>query len=58
MNTTKDSMTNHRIYRMSFARIYPEYVAKAERKQRTQAEVDQIIRWLTGYNDAGNSLFG
>ncbi len=35
---------------MSFARIYPEYVAKAERKGRTKAEVDEIIRWLTGYS--------
>lgn len=35
---------------MSFARVYPEYVAKAERKGRTKAEVDEIIRWLTGYS--------
>ena len=42
-------MTKHRIYTMSFARIYPEYVAKAEKKGRTKAEVDEIIRWLTGY---------
>jgi hypothetical protein len=35
---------------MAFARVYPEYVAKAERKGRTKAEVDQIIRWLTGYD--------
>ena len=34
---------------MSFARVYPAYVAKAERKGRTKAEVDEIIRWLTGY---------
>lgn len=40
----------HRIYTMSFARVYPEYIAKAERKGRTKAEVDEIIRWLTGYN--------
>ncbi len=38
---------------MSFARVYPEYVAKAERKGRTQAEVDEIIRWLTGYSQEG-----
>ncbi len=44
---------NHRIYAMSFARVYPAYVAKAERKGRTQAEVDEIIRWLTGYDQAG-----
>jgi len=42
----------HRIYTMSFARIYPEYVAKAERKGRTQGEVDEIICWLTGYSQA------
>lgn len=43
-------MTTHRIYKMSFARVYPEYVAKAERKGRTKSEVDEIIRWLTGYS--------
>lgn len=43
-------MTNHRIYKMSFARVYPAYVAKAEKKGRTKAEVDEIICWLTGYN--------
>lgn len=42
-------MTKHRIYTMSFASVYPHYVAKAEKKGRTKAEVDQIIRWLTGY---------
>ena len=46
-------MINHRIYKMSFARVYPEYVAKAERKERTKAEVDEIIRWLTGYSQEG-----
>ena len=40
----------HRIYKMSFASIYPHYLAKAERKGRTRAEVDEIIRWLTGYS--------
>ncbi len=39
----------HRIYAMSFASVYPLYVAKAEKKGRTKAEVDEIIRWLTGY---------
>lgn len=39
----------HRIYGMSVASVYPLYVAKAEKKGRTRAEVDQIIRWLTGY---------
>jgi hypothetical protein len=43
-------MIKHRIYTMSFARVYPEYVAKAERKGRTKAEVDAIICWLTGYS--------
>ncbi len=38
-----------RIYTMSFARVYPLYIAKAEKKGRTKAEVDEIIRWLTGY---------
>ncbi|RWO18077.1 DUF2200 domain-containing protein [Mesorhizobium sp.] len=42
-------MTEHRIYSMSFASVYPHYVAKAEKKGRTKAEVDEIIRWLTGY---------
>lgn len=40
----------HRIYTMSVARVYPLYVAKAEKKGRTKAEVDKIIRWLTGYS--------
>jgi len=40
----------HRIYKISFASVYPHYLAKAERKERTKAEVDQIIRWLTGYS--------
>ena len=40
----------HPIYAMSFARVYPLYVAKAEKKGRTKAEVDEIIRWLTGYD--------
>jgi hypothetical protein len=43
-------MTKHRIYALSFARVYPEYIAKAERKGRTKAEVDEVIRWLTGYS--------
>ena len=40
----------HRLYTTSFASVYPHYVAKAERKGRTKAEVDQIIRWLTGFS--------
>ena len=42
-------MAKHRIHTTSFARVYPLYVAKAEKKGRTKAEVDQIISWLTGY---------
>lgn len=40
----------HRIYTTSFASVYPHYVAKAEKKGRTREEVDEIIRWLTGYS--------
>ncbi len=43
-------MTKHRIFSVSFASVYPHYVAKAEKKGRTKAEVDEIIRWLTGYS--------
>jgi hypothetical protein len=42
-------MARHRIYTMSFASVYPLYVAKAERKGRTKEEVDAVIAWLTGY---------
>ena len=42
-------MAKHRIYTTSFASVYPLYVAKAEKKGRAKAEVDQIIFWLTGY---------
>ena len=42
-------MAKHRIYTMRFADVYPLYVAKAERKSRTKAEIDTIICWLTGY---------
>lgn len=42
---------NSRIYKMTFASVYPHYIAKAERKGRTKAEVDEIIFWLTGYNE-------
>jgi len=41
--------TKHRIYTTPFASVYPHYVTKAEKKGRTKAEVDEIIRWLTGY---------
>ncbi|MFY9323598.1 MAG: DUF2200 domain-containing protein [Syntrophomonadaceae bacterium] len=43
-------MTKHQIYTMSVARVYPLYVAKAEKKGRTKEEVEEIIRWLTGYS--------
>ncbi|MGE0043118.1 MAG: DUF2200 domain-containing protein [Vicinamibacterales bacterium] len=43
-------MPKHRIYTTSVASVYPHYVAKAEKKGRTKAEVDEIIRWLTGYS--------
>jgi hypothetical protein len=45
-------MAKHRIYTTSVASVYPLYVAKAEKKGRTKAEVDQIITWLTGYAQA------
>ena len=40
----------HKIYTTSFASVYPHYVTKAEKKGRTKSEVDEIIRWLTGYS--------
>ncbi len=43
-------MDNTRVYRMSFAGVYPHYINKAEKKGRTKAEVDTIICWLTGYD--------
>jgi hypothetical protein len=46
-------MSGHRIFTTAFSSVYPLYVKKAERKDRTKAEVDQIIRWLTGYTQAG-----
>jgi hypothetical protein len=45
-----DVKTTQRVYAMSFAKVYPLYIAKAEKKGRTKAEVDEIIRWLTGYS--------
>lgn len=46
-------MTKHRIYTMSVARVYPLYIEKVEKKGRTKAEVDEVIRWLTGYDQDG-----
>jgi len=42
-----------RVYRMTFASVYPLLVAKAEKKGRTSQEVDTVVKWLTGYDDAG-----
>lgn len=44
---------SHRIYSMAFAKVYPLYVAKAEKKGRSKSEVDTIMRWLTGYDQKG-----
>lgn len=52
-STKRGDLMAHRIYTTSFASVYPLYVAKAERKGRTKDEVDTIIRWLTGYDEAG-----
>ncbi len=46
-------MAKHPVFLMKFGKVYPMYVQKAERKNRTKAEVDQIICWLTGYDQAG-----
>lgn len=46
-------MPKHRIFTTEFSKVYPLYVQKAERRNRTKDEVDRIIRWLTGYNQAG-----
>jgi len=55
MRLCDEEMTvdNQRVFAMPFAKVYPLYVKKAERKGRTQEEVDQIICWLTGYDPAG-----
>lgn len=46
-------MPEHKIFAMPFAKVYPMYVQKAERKNRTKDEVDEVICWLTGYDAAG-----
>jgi hypothetical protein len=48
-----NNKSNNRIFGMKFANVYPLYIQKAERKQRTKEEVDQVICWLTGYTRAG-----
>jgi len=45
------TMQNTKVFKMTFASVYPYYIAKAEKKGRTKAEVDVIIHWLTGYDD-------
>jgi len=45
-------MAKHRIYTMAFSGVYPHYITKAEKKGRTKEEVDQIIFWLTGYDES------
>lgn len=49
----KNSTTKHRIFSMAFARVYPLYIAKVERKGRTKEEVDEVILWMTGYTQKG-----
>ena len=46
-------MTKHRIFTTSFASVHPHYITKTEKKGRTKAEVHEIIRWLTGYDEKG-----
>lgn len=45
-------MANDRIFKMSFASVYPLYIKKIEKKGRTKEELDQVIEWLTGYDEA------
>ncbi len=49
-------MDHGRVFRMAFASVYPHYIAKAERKGRTKAEVHAVIQWLTGYDEDGLQL--
>ena len=51
--TDGEAKLRHRVFAMKFSKVYPMYVLKAESKNRTKAEVDQIICWLTGYDQAG-----
>jgi hypothetical protein len=54
MKMTARALANwNRIYAMSFSSLYPSYIAKAKAKGRTQAELDEVIRWLTGYTQKG-----
>jgi hypothetical protein len=45
-------LSTHRVFAIKFAKVYPLYVQKAERKNRTKAEVDKVVCWLTGYSQA------
>jgi hypothetical protein len=49
-NIRRGMLMTHRVYRMAFSSVYPHYVAKAEKKGRTKAQVDEVICWLTGYS--------
>ncbi|AHI22745.1 DUF2200 domain-containing protein [Corynebacterium vitaeruminis] len=51
--SARAAQNQQRLFDSTFASLYPAYVAKAERKARTHEEVDQVIRWLTGYDQAG-----
>ena len=53
LSRNNSPMPPHKIFSMKFASVYPPYAQKAERKNRTKAEVDQVIRWLTGYTQTG-----
>ena len=46
-------MTNERVYKMKFSIVYPLYIKKVERKERSKSELDEVIQWLTGYNEQG-----
>ncbi|GEK91170.1 DUF2200 domain-containing protein [Alkalibacterium kapii] len=46
-------MVRHKIFTMSFSKVYPHYVKKAENKGKTKSQVDELIRWLTGYTQEG-----
>ena len=52
-SAAKAAPVKHRIYGMSFASVYALYIQKVEKKGRTKAEVDEVIRWLTGYTQKG-----
>ena len=52
-DSQQNELSYERVFAMSFAGVYPHYVAKVEKKGRTREEVDEVIRWLTGYTKAG-----